>query len=152
MPPLGWRDEDKKVQREIDKIDRDLVRLWSKAGDHERAQFYKTELADRAEREARCKAAYGDERDLARLVEISRVRDRAGISAWAAAGISADAMGGDARVRHATRKTLYRKFQKAPRLYQRLAAASEDPQVAADREICAELSASLGIKYSRFEK
>jgi|SRR5215831_13990461 len=133
MPPRGHRDQLKAWLR-ADR-EKDLVRLYSKAGDEEAAQYSKKMVADAAEHAARRKAARGRERHLLHLVEISRLRDQLAITAWAAAGIIANAIGGDARVRHANRKTLYRKFQKAPALYRRLALASEDPQAAAKREI-----------------
>jgi hypothetical protein len=136
MPPLGYHDEDKRLKRSIDDITRNLVRLSARLGHEEDRQRYKNELADRAEAEARRKAARGRERDLRHLVDISVLQDRQGITAWDAAGKIADQIGGDARLRHANHKRLYGKFQKAPMLYRRLAFASEDPADAAEREIC----------------
>ena len=136
MPPRGYRDETKRLERSIDDSTRNLVRLSAKLGQEEDRQRYKDELADRAEAEARRKAARGRERDLRHLVDISVLQDRQGITAWAAAGKIAHQIGGDARLRHANHKRLYGKFQKAPMLYRRLAFASEDPADAAEREIC----------------
>jgi hypothetical protein len=139
MPPRGYRDESKRLTRSIDDTTRDLVRLSARLGHEEDRQRYKKELADRAEAQARMKAAGGRERDLRHLVDISVLQDRQGITAWAAAGKIADQIGGDARLRHANTKRLYAKFQKAAALYRRLAAAPEDPKTAAHREILLEL-------------
>jgi hypothetical protein len=112
MPPRGYRDTYKKFARKI--------------------------LSP--EHLARQKAAFGREPDLLHLINITRLQDRDGISAHAAAGKIADEIGGVARTRHANQKRLYRKFQTAPALYRRLAlAADNDPADAADREICEEL-------------
>jgi hypothetical protein len=133
MPPRGYRDSFKASLR-CD-FEKDMLRDCLEAGDAEGAQYYRKKIADRAESAARSKAAWGREPHLHQLVKMSRVRDQLAIAAWDAAGIIAGELGGDARVRHANRKTLYRKFQKAPGLYRRLASASEDPQAAAMREI-----------------
>jgi|SRR5215469_5761026 len=117
MPPRGYRDE--------------LKRRWRE---------YAT-----PEMEAQLKAASGRERDLSHLVRISIVRDRDGITPWAAAGKVADEIGGVARLRHANQKRLYGKFQKTPVLYQRLSLAS-DPVEAADREIWEQFRRKYGIK------
>jgi hypothetical protein len=88
---------------------------------------------------ARQKAANGRERDLPHLIKIAVLQGPDAISAWAAAGKIADEIGADPRARHAVRKRLYAKFQKAQALYRRLAAAGEDPKIAAHREILLEL-------------
>ncbi|MGC1891343.1 MAG: hypothetical protein WA709_35600 [Stellaceae bacterium] len=140
MPPRGYRDETKRLERSIDDTTRNLVRLSARLGHEEDRQRYKKELADRAEAQARRKAANGRERDLRHLVDISVLQDRQGITAWAAAGKIADQIGGDARLRHANKKRLYAKFQKAAALYQRLSLADSDPAFAAEREICESLA------------
>jgi hypothetical protein len=139
MPPRGYRDETKRLERSIDDTTRNLVRLSAKLGHEEDRQRYKKELADRAEARARRKAARGRERDLRHLVDISVLQDRQGITVWAAAGKVADQIGGEARLRHANTKRLYAKFQKAPALYHRLSLA-DDPSFAAEREICESLA------------
>jgi hypothetical protein len=111
MPPRGYHDEYKELYR----------------------KFTNPEVL------ARQKAAYGRERDLPHLIKVAVLQSRDGISAWAAAGKIADEIGADPRARHAARKRLYVKFQKAPALYRRLAAAGEDPKTAAHREILLEL-------------
>jgi hypothetical protein len=140
MPPRGYRDESKQLEKSIDRGARELMRLSAKLGHEEDRQRYKKELADRAEAKARTKAAYGRERDLRHLVKISVLQDRDGISANEAAGKVADEIGGNARVRHANYKRLYGKFQQAPELYRRLALAGGDPSFAAEREICESLA------------
>ena len=141
MPPRGYRDESKRLERSIDDTTRNLVRLSARLGHEEDRQRYKKELADRAEAKARRKAARGREPHLRYLVNIAVSMDRDGLSAHAATGKIADEMGGSARVRHANHKTLYRKFQQAPALYRRLASAPEDdPAEAAEREICESLA------------
>jgi hypothetical protein len=138
MPPRGYQDETKRLERSIDDHERALARLSS--NENERL-YYKTLLADRAEAKARRKAAGGREPHLRYLVNIAVSMDRDGLSAHAATGKIADEMGGSARVRHANHKTLYRKFQQAPALYRRLASAPEDdPAEAAEREICESLA------------
>jgi hypothetical protein len=138
MPPRGYQDESKRLDRSIDDHERALARLSS--NENERL-YYKTLLADRAEAKARRKAARGREPHLRYLVNIAVSMDRDGLSAHAATGKIADEMGGSARVRHANHKTLYRKFQQAPALYRRLASAPEDdPAEAAEREICESLA------------
>jgi hypothetical protein len=132
MPPRGYRDENKRLSKSIDDLERELSRL----GNEDERQYYKRQLTKRAEAKARRKAANGREFHLRYLVEIAVSMDRHGLSAHAAAEKIADEMGGSARVRHANHKTLYRKFQEAPALYRRLALSSEDPADAADREIC----------------
>jgi hypothetical protein len=119
MPPRGYHDEYKKQLKR---------------------QF------DNPERAALAKPASGREHDLPHLVKISMLHDRDGISSHAAAEKISDGIGGDARLRHANKKRLYRKFQKAPALYRRLAAAPEDPKTAAHREILLE----LGLNPNRF--
>jgi hypothetical protein len=137
MPPRGYQDESKRLERSIDDHER-AARLSS--NENERL-YYKTLLADRAEAKARRKAAGGREPHLRYLVNIAVWMDRDGLSAHAATGKIADEMGGSARVRHANHKTLYRKFQQAPALYRRLASAPEDdPAEAAEREICESLA------------
>jgi hypothetical protein len=114
MPPRGYRDERKALLREF-------------ADAH-------------PEQTARANAAYGLERDLRHLVRIAVLMDRKGITAWAAAGEIANEIGADdPRARHAIQKRLHRKFQQAPALYHRLAAAPEHPESAAEREISQEL-------------
>jgi hypothetical protein len=107
MPPRGYHDEYKELSR----------------------KFIPPEVL------ARQKAAYGRERDLRHLVRMALLQDRDGISAWAAAGKIADEIGANPRACHAVQKRLHAKFQKAPALYRRLAAAGEDPKTAAHREI-----------------
>ena len=48
-----------------------------------------------------------------------------GATPWAAAGEIADGLGGDARVRHANRKTLYKKYNNDPEMFFRLAQAPD---------------------------
>jgi|SRR5271154_6945671 len=110
MPPRGYRDWFKETLRQSD-----------------------------PERVARRRAARGRDRDLPLLIKISLLQDRDKISPHAAAGKIADEIGGDARVRHANKKRLYGKFQRAPALYRRLALAPDDPAGAAEREIAEEL-------------
>jgi hypothetical protein len=111
MPPRGYRDELKRWMREL--------------------------LSP--EERARGRVARGRERDLTHLLRIATLCASCGVTVWAAAGIVAEELGGAPQPRHATRKRLYGKYQKAPALYWRLASASEDPEDAADREICEEL-------------
>jgi hypothetical protein len=143
MPPRGYRDESKRLAREIDATERQLVRLCSELGHDEQSEHYKRQLADRGEGEARRKAANGREADLQHLVDISVLQERQGITAWAAAGKIANQIGGNAQARHASRKRLYGKFQKASALYRRLASAPENPADAADREIWEQLEKSF---------
>jgi hypothetical protein len=121
MPARGYRDEDKRLWRELlagyKELNRERYASWM-------------------EHRAKSKAAYRREPDLPYLVKIPMLQDRDGLSPYTAAGKVADEIGGDARLRHANRKKLYGKFQKAPGLYRRLALASEDPSDAAEREIC----------------
>lgn len=124
MPPRGYRDESKRLEREVLAGEKELDR-----------QCYAASMEHRARR----KAAFGRDLDLPYLVKISMLHDRDGISPHAAAEKIADGIGGDARLRHANKKRLYRKFQEAPALYRRLAAAPEDPKTAAHREILLEL-------------
>jgi hypothetical protein len=56
MPPRGYQDETKRLERSIDDHERALARLSS--NENERL-YYKTLLADRAEAKARRKAARG---------------------------------------------------------------------------------------------
>jgi hypothetical protein len=132
--------EIKKSLRKINKLRAENPEL---GGGPEASAEYQRFLEDEArelEREARSKAAFGREPDLRHLVKISALQDRDGISPHAAAGKIADEIGGDARLRHANKKRLYAKFQKAPALYQRLSLAGGDPGFAAEREICESLA------------
>jgi hypothetical protein len=122
MPPRGFRDVFKELQREY----------------------------DTPESAARRRVAARRERDIAHLIQISILQDRDGITPHAAATKIADAIGGDARVRHANKKRLYAKFQSAPAFYRRLAAAPDAPWLAADREICQWLYEQHGIKLTPF--
>jgi hypothetical protein len=149
MPPRGYRDETKALQRSIKesrretkkslrKINKLLAENPALSGGPEALAEYQRLLGDEArelEHEAQSKAAFGREPDLRYLIKIPILQDRDGISPHSAAGKIADEIGGDARLRHANRKRLYGKFQKAPALYRRLAWASEDPSDAAEREI-----------------
>jgi hypothetical protein len=122
MPPRGFRDEFKKLVR----------------------KYETPEMA------ARGRVFTRKERDIAHLIQISILQDRDGITPHAAATKVSDAIGGDARVRHANKKRLYAKFQKAPAFYRRMAAASDAPWLAADRELCQYLYEQLGIKVTPF--
>jgi hypothetical protein len=124
MPPRGYRDEFKRWYREIVP----------------------------PERVALQKAASGREHDLSKLVKISILQDREGLTAHAAARKIADEIGGNARLRHANTKRLYAKFQKAAALYRRLALASCDPVDAADREICEEYFKNWSVKLTPFSR
>jgi hypothetical protein len=132
MPPRGYRDESKRLQRSIDYHQKALVRLTS--GDER--QYWKRQLAERSEEEALQKAAFGREPDLSHLVEMAILQGLDGMTAHAAAELIANRIGAtDPRARHAIKKRLYGKFQKARALYRRLAVAPEDPSDAAEREI-----------------
>jgi hypothetical protein len=164
MPARGYRDETKARERSIEesrketkKLKRETKKSYEKInkllaenpalGDgvealaryqcflKDEARFLEDEARSR-EYKARSNAAFGRERQLGYLVKIAVSVDRDGLTAHAASRKIADEMGGNARLRHANKKTLYRKFQRAPALYRRLALASEDPSDAAEREIC----------------
>jgi hypothetical protein len=138
MPPRGYRDESKRLQRSIDYHQKALVRLTS--GDER--EYWKPQLAERSEKEALQKAAFGREPDLSHLVEMAILQGLDGMTAHAAAELIANRIGAtDPRARHAIKKKLYGKFQKARALYRRLAVAPEDPSDAAEREI----AEALGI-------
>jgi hypothetical protein len=132
MPPRGYRDESKRLERSIEESQKVLAKI----GDEDQRQRYKEELARSAEHKARQKAASREEPDLQYLVKIAVLADQNRINPHAAALEIANEIGGNARLRHANQKRLYGKFQKAPALYRRLASASEDPADVADREIC----------------
>jgi hypothetical protein len=134
------RRESKKSLRKINKL---LAENPGLGGGPEALAEYQRFLGDEArdlEHEARSKAAFGREPDLRHLVDISVLQERQGITAWAAARQIADEIGGDAPLRHANKKRLYAKFQKAPALYQRLSLTGGDPGFAAEREICESLA------------
>jgi hypothetical protein len=62
--------------------------------------------------------------DLWHLIDLAKIVLQ-GATPWAAAGEIADGLGGDARVRHANRKTLYKKYNNDPEMFFRLAQAPD---------------------------
>jgi hypothetical protein len=62
--------------------------------------------------------------DLWHLIDLEKIVLQ-GATPWAAAGEIADGLGGDARVRHANRKTLYKKYNNDPEMFFRLAQAPD---------------------------
>jgi hypothetical protein len=62
--------------------------------------------------------------DLWHLIDLEKIVLQ-GATPWAAAGEIADSLGGDVRVRHANRKTLYKKYNNDPEMFFRLAQAPD---------------------------
>jgi hypothetical protein len=62
--------------------------------------------------------------DLWHLIDLAKIVLQ-GATPWAAAGEIADGLGGDARVRHANRKTLYKKYNNDPEMFFRFAQAPD---------------------------
>jgi hypothetical protein len=137
MPPRGYRDEHKRLWRE-------LLAGYKESNKEEHGRWM--------EHRARTKAAYKREPDLPNLVKIAVLQDRDGLSPYAAAEKIANEIGGDARLRHANKKRLYCKFQTAPALYRRLALAPEDPADAAGREICESLGTTPRAEWEASSK
>jgi hypothetical protein len=138
MPPLGWRDESKRLEKSLEKSQRELRQALGDClrGDNTpktREEYVRLLRAERRDREFKAflkMRSYKGEPDLTSLVMMVSMAVHDGITLHAAAQTIANELGSGAAGRRAIKKRLYDKFRKAPVLYHRLAALA--PELALD--------------------
>jgi hypothetical protein len=138
MPPRGYRDESKRLQKSLEKGQRELIQLvgdslrWDD-NPKTREEYLRLLRAERRDREFKVflrVRSYKGEPDLTSLVMMASMAAHDGITLHAAAQTIANELGSGPDGRRAIKKRLYDKFRKAPVLYYRLAALA--PELALD--------------------